>query len=87
MYHWTHYNHVHVCNTVGTHQSSMYLSACTFWVRPEEITHGAVVRDLLFPVYGAYLVQCVYRGGETAMDTKHLSRLGSRQLWQAENIS
>ena len=42
-------------------------------VRPEEITHGALVRHLLQPVQGPDVVQRVDAGGEAAVQTEDLA--------------
>ena len=42
-------------------------------VRPEEVTHGALVRHLLQPVQGPDVVQRVDAGGEAAVQTEDLA--------------
>ena len=44
----------------------------TFRVGPEEITHRTIMRDLLFSVYHTDLVDCLDRGGQTAVHTEYL---------------
>lgn len=47
-------------------------STAVVWVRPEEVTHGTLVRHLLDTVDGADVVQSVDGGGETAVQAKDL---------------
>ena len=44
----------------------------TLRVRPEEITHWTVVWDFLFPVDDANLINCLDRGGQSAVNTEYL---------------
>ena len=48
-------------------------SASVIWVRPEEVTHGALVRHLLQPVQGPDVVQGVDAGREAAVQTEDLA--------------
>jgi len=48
-------------------------SAPVIWVRPEEVTHGALVRHLLQPVQGPDVVQGVDAGREAAVQTEDLA--------------
>lgn len=51
----------------------------TFRVRPKKITHGTIMRNLLFAIYRSYLVQCLNRGGQATVDTKDLQQ--ERNKW------
>jgi len=48
-------------------------AASVIWVRPEQITHGALMRHLLQPVQGPDMVQSVNAGGEAAVQTEDLA--------------
>lgn len=48
-------------------------AAPVIWVRPEQVTHGALVRHLLQPVQGPDVVQSVNAGGEAAVQTEDLA--------------
>jgi len=48
-------------------------AAPVIWVRPEQVTHGALVRHLLQPVQGPDVVQRVDAGGEAAVQTEDLA--------------
>ena len=59
----------------------------TLGVRPEEVAHGPVVRDLLLPVDGPDLVEGVDGGGQTTMDTEDLVVDDGRQAEVVENFA
>ena len=42
-------------------------------VRPQEVTHGSLVRNLLEPVQSSDVIQGVDTGGKTAMQAEYLA--------------
>ena len=48
-------------------------SMCTFRIRPQEITHGAIMRHLLLSIYCSDLIQCSDGWRNATMDTENLA--------------
>lgn len=59
--------------------------ALTFWVRPEEVTHGPIMRHLLLSVNCPNLIQGLDGGGETPVHTEDLQgtarKEGGAEAW------
>lgn len=57
------YIHIYIC---------IHVFLYTFWVRPQEVTHGPVMGHLLFSVNGSDLVQCLNGGRQATVHTEDL---------------